>query len=61
MKLELSNLQIDPAGMKIADKARAFTNIEADIRVHIGDQILFDEPMVCVVGLQTQLNIGRLL
>lgn len=56
MKLEFSSLRIEPAGMKISDEARALTNIEADLRIHVAGRMFFDEAMICVVELADALN-----
>ncbi len=48
MKFEIGTIWIDPPGTKISSLAHAFTNIDADVRIYIGDRLFFDAQL-CIV------------
>lgn len=56
MKLEMSNFKIDPTGKVIRDKAGAYTNIEANLRLYIGERLFLDFQDACIVELAGMLH-----
>lgn len=56
LRTEISDLRVDPPGTEITDRTRAYVNIEAHLRIYIGDRVFLDEPMFCVVELAGMVN-----
>lgn len=56
LRLEFDNVRIDPPGTAITNAALASTNIEADVRIFVGDRLFVDAPVLCVVEFASVLN-----
>ncbi|MGI9384464.1 MAG: hypothetical protein ACR2PO_15025 [Methyloligellaceae bacterium] len=50
MKLEIGAVWIDPPGLEITSLPIAYTNIDAEVRIYLGDRLFFDAT-VCIVEL----------
>jgi len=55
LRFEIGDIWIDPAGLDITNQAYAFTNIDADVRIYLGDQLFFDETL-CIVEFANALR-----
>ncbi len=56
MKLEETNIHVDPDGLIIKDSYQALINIQGTLTIYEGEKVFFEEEMFTVVELAEQLN-----
>ena len=50
MRIEIGGVWIDPPGLEITSLPIAYTNIDAQVQIYLGDRVFFDAT-VCLVEL----------